>query len=199
MPTKKTTTTSTNTATKKPRATKSVVTEEAMQENGEFLSVQELAKNYPYKRTFLSSDMVAVTNNTRGTLVYVSKRMQGYAVIWRPFGDVEYIEYGQLMSMRNSAKAFFTNNWVTIADKEVLVALGVDKFYTHVPDVEDFDSLFRLAPQDIQDRISGMTEGMKETVALRAAELIEEGVIDSRKTIKALEYSLGRKLIEEIE
>lgn len=195
MPTKKTS--STTKTTKKTTKTSSVA--QTIEANNIQQTVTPvIPEPVKYKRrTYNNNDIVAVTNNTRGTLVYVSKRMQGYEIVWRQYGDTEYMEFGELLSMRNSAKSFFENNWVTFDDKDVIVALGVENFYKCVLDVDNFDSMFNLPPQELQAQISLMTNGMKETVALRAAELIEDGTIDSRKTIKSLEVALKRKLLEE--
>lgn len=50
--------------------------------------------------------MVACTNMTSGKLIYISTRQMGFTIEWEHEGDVEYIELGELVTMRNSQRAF---------------------------------------------------------------------------------------------
>ena len=58
--------------------------------------------------------MVACTNMTSGKLIYISSRQMGFTIEWEHEGDVEYIELGELVTMRNSQRAFFEKNWIAI-------------------------------------------------------------------------------------
>lgn len=140
--------------------------------------------------------LVPCANGTHGKLIYISKRQLGYEIIWDEFGQIEYIELQELLSMRNSAKKFFTHNWLLIDDIEVLKFLGVEKFYENALNLDNFDDIFKMKPEDVYIKVSKMTDGMKRSVAYRAKELIETGELDSRKVIEKLEAAVGFDLIE---
>lgn len=139
---------------------------------------------------------VVCKNGTRGSLIYKSARNLGYEVEWNEFGEEQQIEFGELLSMRGSQRRFFEENWILIDDPEVIKKLGVERYYKNVPSVENFDDIFSLSPEKLKDKITGMSNGMKDSVALRARELIDDGVIDSKATIKAISEAVGKNIEE---
>ena len=168
-------------------------------ENAETLSEnaveQKIVSKRLAKKTIPLNTMVECVNLTRGKLIYISSKSMGYQVTWGTYGDSEPIELSELMSMRNSQKAFFENNWITM-DDDIIRYLGVEAYYTNVPKTEDFDSIFNKSPKEIIETVSKFSKGLKETIAIRAVELIESGELDSRKSIDALEKALSIELIE---
>lgn len=141
-------------------------------------------------------ELIPCTNLTHGTLIYVSKRMAGYEERWDSFGAVAYIEFIELQSMARTDKMFFTENWIQIDDVRVLRQLNVDRFYKYAIDIDKFDDLFDLDIDELSKKINGMTKCIKNTVTMRAIELIENGTLDSMKKIEALENLLSCELIE---
>lgn len=140
--------------------------------------------------------MISVINNTRGTLIYVSPRTKE-EFVWRSFGDAVCMEYGELLAMKSSAKRFFTENWVMIEEYGVLTSLGVDNYYKNIPTPDKFDEIFELSTSELQSKVGAMSRGMKNSIALRARELITLGELDSRKTIQTLEAVLGVELTDD--
>lgn len=145
----------------------------------------------------LSLDMmVACTNMTSGSLIYVSSRQMGYKIEWEHEGDVEYIELGELVTMRNSQRAFFEKGWISIDDPEVIRFLRVDNYYKGMPSVEDYENLFTKSDDEIKVVIESVAPGFKEIIANKAYQMINDGVIDSRKTIAMLKEELGLDIEE---
>ena len=72
-----------------------------------------------------NSTMVECKNGVHGPLIYISSRTAGYMIEWEEFGEVQEIEYGELVAMRGSQPRFFRDNWILIEDADVLKALGV--------------------------------------------------------------------------
>lgn len=139
--------------------------------------------------------LVEVKNNTAGKVVYVSPRMMGYKICWHDFGDTELMEYSELMTMRNSARRFFEDNLIWIEDEEVRDALGVSKYYKDAVSTSNLDDLFKMSADTIRQKIALMSESNKNAVAQRAQSLIDSGVLDSVKKIRAVEESLDVKLV----
>ena len=70
--------------------------------------------------------MVECKNGTHGNLFYASTRNPGYTVEWTEFGEVQEMDYAELLVMRGSQPRFFRDNWILIEDANVLRKLGVD-------------------------------------------------------------------------
>lgn len=135
----------------------------------------------------LPADMLVECQNiTMGKLTYKSNRQNGYKIVWSNPGDIEEIELGELVSMRNSQPKFFSKNWIGIDDPEVIEYLGIGKYYEGVPAFEDYDKIFFQPIEDMKVTIANLPRGVKKTLAIKAADMINDGTIDSMKTIKYL-------------
>lgn len=143
---------------------------------------------------------ISCKSAVRGTLTYLSKRMAGYQVVWNDFGDEEFLDLQELISMRNTDLRFFKDNWIIIDDsegytaQEIMDYIKVSQYYNKDVNIDNFDSLFNESPDKIKEIVSTMSSGLKDTVAMRAKQLYNAGTLDSRKRIEALEESLGVEL-----
>lgn len=156
-------------------------------------------KNAQTEREFQPTDLIAVKNGFQGRLIYVSKRQNGVTTIWNEFGDVEYLELAELVSARNTAKTFFSDNQWIIDDPEVLDYLGVAHYYANSLALDEFDKVLTMNANQVEELkniILNLPNGQKRTLSYRAKEKIQNGDIDSRKVIEALEEALGVQLIE---
>lgn len=139
---------------------------------------------------------VPVTSNYTGRLIFVSKKSNGYSVEWDEYGMTEYMEIGELLSMRNTDRRFYEDNWIVIGDtdeytsEEIYKFLKVDKFYKNAYTPENIDSFFTLSPNEMIKTISTLSKGMKECIAIKAQTMINDGTLDSNKKIDALAESL---------
>lgn len=140
---------------------------------------------------------ITVVNGFHGELVYESKKT-GEMYIWGDFGDTQEVELRELRSAKSLHKQFYANNWFMFKpeDEWVIDYLGIRKYYGHTVSVEEFDKIFAGTVDEIKEHIASMTGGQKESAAFRARELVQNGAVDSLKTIAALEESLGIELIE---
>ncbi|CAB1252199.1 conserved protein of unknown function [Ruminococcaceae bacterium BL-6] len=163
-------------------------------------TVQTKIETGPVQKKIPLDLIVSCKSAVHGTLTYVSKRINGYTVVWNDFKDEEFVEFQELLSMRNTDLRFFRDNWIVIDDsggftaQEILDALKVSKYYKAGINVDNFDSLFNESPEKIEETISKMSSGLKDTIAIRAKQLYNAGTLDSRKRIEALEKSLGIEL-----
>lgn len=138
---------------------------------------------------------VVVRNGFHGRLVYRSSRT-GEKFVWDGFGSEQEMELKELRNAKNTSKAFFQNNWFMFDEDWIVDFLGIRQFYKNAIRVDDFDSIFSKTPAELKKLIASMSVGQKKSVAYRAVQMITDGDIDSRKTIAALEESLGVELIE---
>lgn len=140
--------------------------------------------------------IVPVICNTVGGAFYSSKKIRGYTVEWDDIGSIEYMELSELSSMKNTDRRFFEDNWIVFDDTEDYTAeelydfLKVSKYYKSFFTIETIDEIFTYSKDKIQKKISTLSRGMKETVAVRAKQKLDDGKLD-KNIIEVLEESLG--------
>lgn len=140
--------------------------------------------------------IVPVVCNTVGGAFYSSKKIMGYTVEWEDMGSVEYMELGELSSMKNTDKRFFEDNWIILEDTDEYTAmqlydfLKVSKFYKNVFTPENIDEIFTYSKDKIAKTISTLSRGMKETIAVRAKQKLDDDTLD-KNIVDILESSLG--------
>lgn len=153
------------------------------------------SKRQKYVRIPLDT-IVPVVCNTVGGAFYSSKRTLGYTVEWEDVGSVEYMELGELSSMRNTDRRFFEDNWIVLEDTEEYTAsqlydfLKVSKYYKNVFTSENIDEVFTYSKDKLIKTLATLSRGMKETIAARAKQKLDENTLD-KNIIDILESSLG--------
>ena len=140
--------------------------------------------------------IVPVICNTVGGAIYTSKKIMGYQIEWDDIGSVEYMELGELASMRNTDRRFFEDNWIVLEDTEEYTAmqlydfLKVSKYYKNVFTPENIDEIFAYPKDKIIKTIPTLSKGLKETIAARARQKLDEDTLD-KNIIDTLETALN--------
>lgn len=155
----------------------------------------EVPVAYRVKEVLSPNMFVTVKNGFNGKLVYKSRKT-GESFIWDQFGDEQDIELQELKNAKSASRLFFENNWFMFDDPEVIAYLGVERYYKNALSLDKFDDIFVMNPEALKEKIAQLSSGQRNSVAYRARQLINEGEIDSRKVIAALEESLNIELIE---
>lgn len=155
---------------------------------------EEIKQEFHVKEPLDPHSFITIRNGFNGRLVYVSKRT-GERLVWDEFGAEQDMELQELKNAKNSARAFFENNWFMIDDPEVIAYLGVERYYKNALRFDSFDELFAKSPEEIKERVALLSAGQKASVAYRARQLITAKEIDSIRVIEALEESLSAELI----
>lgn len=138
---------------------------------------------------------VTVRNGFQGRLIYKSKRTDEL-YIWESFGQEQEIELRELKAAKNNNKEFFINNWFMFDEDWIIDYLGVNQFYKYAIDINNFDEVFEMKPDELRERLRKLSKGQKKSVAYRAMILIKEQKIDSLRVIGILEEELGVELVE---
>ena len=107
--------------------------------------------------------------------------------------------YEELVSMRNSQKRFFTDNWITICDTEdysaaeILKALNMDKYDT-------IDDVFGWSAKKIEEVVPTLPVTVRDTLITNAYVLMDNNDprLDSNAKRKALEKALNIKFEIEV-
>ena len=142
--------------------------------------------------------MVECRNGTAGNLIYKSTLNRGYTVEWEAFGDVQEMEYRELVSMRGNQRRFFEENWILIDDPAIIKKLGVERYYKNSLTTDNFNDVFTMPADEIKKIVPTLPGGTKDAIASEAKKKIETGELDSRSAIKALEDSLSVELEDTI-
>lgn len=101
--------------------------------------------------------------------------------------------------MRNGQRDFFSENWVMLVGdnaEQALDWLQIRKYYSDIVELDDLDEVFTWSPEKIETVVTKIARGAKDSIAMRAYDLIESGSLDSIKTIKAIEAATGYVLME---
>lgn len=142
--------------------------------------------------------MVECRSGVAGNLIYKSLLNPGYTVEWNSLGEVQEMEYRELVSMRGNQRKFFEENWILIDDPAVIKKLGVERYYKNSLTTDDFEEVFTMPAEKIKEIVPTLPGGTKDAIASEAKKKIESGELDSRSAIKALEDSLSVELEETI-
>lgn len=143
--------------------------------------------------------------NVKGGLIYTSTRNGGMNAEWSEFGDLQYLDVRELLLMRNSQKRFFDDNWISLKDTddgeytadEIYKFLRVDDKYGDFYDADNIETFFDLNEKQMADKISKMSRGMKDLIAVMALDKIENDEIDSVKKRRAIIKVLGLDISED--
>lgn len=147
-----------------------------------------------------SDYLIPVKSNVGGVLYYKSKKT-GYEEVWDETGTVIELEYGELVSMRNSQKKFFINNWIVVEGtedytaEEIYKALNVDKYYTSNGLYDSIDDIFNFSAKKIKEVVPTLSKAVKETIIAKAYTMLAEDDerLDSKAKQKAFEEALEIK------
>ena len=149
------------------------------------------------ERPRLSLDTrVKITNGYHGTLVIPLPRMKTTVTLLK-FGDSDFVDLAELFSLRSSNPAFFEGNYILIEDPDVILYLNAESFYKNALTAEGLGSFFALTEAEMVSTIELLSDTQKRVIAIKAVARIKSGEIDSNKTIKVLEESLGYDLTGE--
>ena len=207
MATEKKTTSTTKRKTTRKTTAKTAKTTKAEE-------VEKVEKPKHKKRVRIGKDETFyVKSNVVGGLYFCSKD-KSFEQEWYSSDDEVELTFEELQKIRRQSKIFFSENWLVVEDqdyssdpddhepytaKDVYTALNVNQYYDDcITSIEEMDELFTKSPKEIAMEVSKMSQALKETLASRAIEQIEEGNIDSNRVISALSSSLNIDLEEAI-
>lgn len=192
MPRTKSATTARTAATK---PAKTVVTEASTVDSVSAETPSPRKKVRPTLADVKLTDLVEVRSCVYGGLVYIANN--GYRVDWDEFGASQYMTVQDLMTMRNTQKAFFVNNWVCLCGDnaaDVISFLQLDRYMGKSVDPDTIDNIFELSPSELRATLESYPTAMRDVVVRRAYALIQDGTLDSNKLIDVIEDVTGYDL-----
>lgn len=196
------------TRSRKSTATKAVVTDNAetttsaeavdtvtSAEQATAAKKTKATKSKPRVRKVLDPNMyVTVKNGFHGVLTYKDKAT-GEHYRWTEFGDEIELTVSTLQKVRSAQRKFFEENWFLIDDREVIEYLNASQYYKRALTYDEFTELFDLDPDEIRERIAGLSKSQKRGIVYMAKQRIESGALYNLNVIRALEEALDTELI----
>lgn len=131
-------------------------------------------------------ELIEVRSVTNGGLTYISPKT-GMKVRWQETGDVEYMEFAELMTMKSARRGFLEQPLIVIDDEDVVEKLGLTKLYENMFDIDDIDSFFELSVTKMSEQLETMPRGIKTLVADKATKMIKDETLYDLRKIKLLE------------
>lgn len=162
----------------------------------------------PIKKKIKFSDdtLISVKSNVFGTLIYINHKT-GDEVRWDNFGETQTLSVGDLRAMKAKQLAFYKENWIVfegiedsseeyedIDVQDIYDVLQVSQYYKNYLCPNDLNEVFNWTTTEMRNKIPRMTKSVREAIAIRANELITEGILDSMSKVKTLEEILNCQL-----
>jgi hypothetical protein len=132
------------------------------------------------------NELIPVMNITNGSLIYQSKKT-GLEVKFEQYGDIEYLEVGELLTMRSGQRRFLDEPWILIMDNEVVEYLGLEKLYKKLENPQNIDRIFAFDNEQFKAVVENAPRGYAQLIVSRAKAKLKDGSLDSVAKIKVLE------------
>lgn len=196
------------TATKTTRTTKPKVTEEKVvtpiepvkNQSVEAVVAEQSAVEQKKLRGITEipqHEMFAVRSMRTNPLIYIDKR-SGNQYEWQEFGDVEFLSFADINSMRSRSRKFIDQMWIVFDDEEIVNAFNLQKKYDEVFSKYDENMLLNESAHELREILPKLPQGVKKSLSVQAVKIakqeIESGnhdLMDSLNKIKVIEEKLG--------
>ena len=177
---------------KKDTAKTTKVKTEKVEDVVEAIEVEEEKETTPQetkRKKAIEIDLheyIPVWSVTNGGLNYISRKTNNI-YRWQNYGDVEYIEFGELITMKSSKPKYLNTPRIIIDDAEVVEKLGLSKLYENMFNIDELDDFFRLSASKMEEKLNNMPEGFKSLIKDEAVKKIKDGSLYDLRKIKLLE------------
>ncbi len=120
-------------------------------------------------------ELIATISRVEGTLFYKSsKTMQ--ETTWSKYGDVQYLPFGEIMSMKASQPRFIDDAWLIIDDEEVIDFYGLNDKYDTLFEIDNLEDYLTYSDaKTLEKDIATFPQGLKHSLGVAAKKLINEG------------------------
>lgn len=150
-------------------------------------------KKIPQKKKIDRDTVVGCRNLTSGRLTYISKKT-GMETVWSEFGDEEYLDVAELLTMKTSQPAFLKEPWLFIDDEEIVEYLGLREMYKTIIPIDEVEEFFGLSTAEAKKIIPRLPKGMKTLIGEMARKGIQDETLTNTKMIRLLQDELNLDL-----
>ena len=150
-------------------------------------------KKSPQKKKIDRDTVVGCRNLTSGRLTYISKKT-GMETVWSEFGDEEYLDVAELLTMKTSQPAFLKEPWLFIDDEDVVEYLGLKEMYKSIIPIDEVEDFFNLSTAEARKIIPRLPKGMKTLIGEMARKGIQNETLTNINMIRLLQDELNLDL-----
>ena len=136
-----------------------------------------------------ANELVCVRSVTKGGLTYISSKT-GTTVKWENYGVEEYMEFGELLTMRASKPRFLNDPFIIVDDEDVAARLGLTKLYENMIDIDNLEGFYEQSLTAMEEQLDKVPKGIKRLISDKSRELIQNGALYDIRKIKLLEDKL---------
>ncbi|GCD10436.1 hypothetical protein [Clostridium tagluense] len=140
-----------------------------------------------------NTELINCTSSVLGQLVYVSKKT-GVTVIWDNLGDEEFLEFGELITMKSSQSRFLSEPWIMVDDERAIEYLGLKNLYSKLANFDELEDFFGLPLDEMQSKLAQFPTGIRKLFGEKAREMIEAETLFDTRVINLLEKELHIEL-----
>ena len=104
--------------------------------------------------------------------------------------DEEYLDFGELITMKASQPAFLTRPLIIVEDDDAVENLGLAKVYENIINPDDLDKFFNMSLNKMETVLEKSPKGIKKLIISKAREMIENNQLYDIRKIQLLEKTL---------
>lgn len=146
-------------------------------------------------KKFKNGDQIQCISVTAGKLVMVGQRT-GAPYRWLDAGDEIGVDYADLIAeIRARSNYVFKPRFIINDDDFVDQYADIKSLYEKLYSKDDLKQIFRLPADKMRNVINQLPDSVKETVKSLAATYIDNGELDSMRSIKVLDEIFGTQLL----
>lgn len=145
------------------------------------------------KDTLDKNILVPIMNVTNGKLIYQSRKT-GSEYQFERYGDVEYMELYELLTMRSSQRKFLDEPFLIVLDDEVSEYLGLSKLYKELTHATQIDGIFKMPLEQFNEIIQSTPKGLAHLIVSKAKEKMKSKELDSVQKVQTIEKVFNVKI-----
>lgn len=147
------------------------------------------------KKKFKPTDMIPCVSITPGEMFYAGMKSDTLYT-FAGIDDVVEIEFRDLDYAARSKDVMMYKPRFIVQDKD-FVALhdSLDKIYSSLHTAGDLKNILKLSPEQMKKAIISLPEGAKDSIKTIAATMVDNGILDSVKRVKALDEVFGTEML----
>jgi hypothetical protein len=156
------------------------------------------AQEAPARKTRLTVDrdtLVEVMNSTNGQFVHISRKT-GQAWEFDKYGATDWMDVGELLSIRSAHSIVLTEPMLLVLDDTVVEYLGLTSLYENVLDESDVKRFFSLPVDQMEETLKKVPDGIKRLLTQKAVAMVDSGELDSVSKRKLFERLFKIELVD---
>lgn len=133
---------------------------------------------------------IACKSVTFGGLLWVSPKTNSH-YNWDSIGSIEYIPFGELITLNNTARDFLFKPFIVIQDPRVVDYFRLLDVYKNVAQVQNLNKLFNSSLQEISSVVDmALRVNMRDIMISKVREMRRSGELNNIDIIRLLETKL---------